>query len=360
MIHAGVYYAPDSLKADFCRRGVQATIDFCQQHNIAYEQCGKLLVATTPTEEERMQALFTRGQENGLDLVLLNAAELKAKEPNIVGLGAIYAKTTGIVNYQHVSIAMAKEFASLGGETRLNTLVTDLQETADCVQVTIKHNAQQQTLSSKFLITCSGLMADRVTKMLGIKTDFQIIPFWGEYYRLPAKYNNIVNSLIYPIPDPELPFLGGHLTKMIDGSVTVGPNAVQGWKRVGYGKININLRDIGDMIRFQGFWKVLSQHFRTGLIETFNSWYKLGYLKLVQKYCPQLTIADLEPFPAGVRAQAVLKDGTLVHDFLFAHSPRSLHVCNAPSPAATSSIPIGQYIIEKVMVASTQATNAGQ
>lgn len=352
VIHAGVYYTPGSLKAEFCRRGVQATIDFCQQHNIAYEQCGKLLVATTAEEEKRMLALFKRGQENGLDLELLNEEELRAREPNIVGVGAIYVKTTGIVNYKDVSIAMADEFVSLGGETRLNTLVTGLKESADCIYATIQNNGHQQTFKAKFLVTCSGLMADRVTKMMGIKTDFQIIPFRGEYYRLSKKHNNVVSSLIYPIPDPELPFLGVHLTKMIDGSVTVGPNAVQGWKREGYGRINISLADIWDMVRFKGFWKVMSQHFKTGVFETFNSWYKPGYLKLVQKYCPQLKLNDLKPYPAGVRAQAVMKDGTLVHDFLFAESPRSLHVCNAPSPAATSSIPIGEYITEKVIAAS--------
>tara|TARA_R110002110_G_scaffold356857_1_gene566389 strand:- start:393 stop:974 length:582 start_codon:yes stop_codon:yes gene_type:complete len=193
--------------------------------------------------------------------------------------------------------------------------------------------------------------------MLGIPADFQIVPFRGEYYRLPASKNGIVNHLIYPIPDPELPFLGVHLTRMIDGSVTVGPNAVQGWKREGYGRINISLPDIWDMLRFPGFWRVLKAHLKTGLIETKNSWWKPGYLRLVQKYCPSIGLDDLQPYPAGIRAQAVLRDGTLVHDFLFAESPRSLHVCNAPSPAATSAIPIGRHIVERVLKQQQQKLN---
>ena len=348
VIHAGVYYAPGSMKADFCKRGVDATINFCNEHNIKFDQCGKLLVATNDIEVERMQALFERCHQNGLDVELLDQQQLKAREPNIVGLGAIYVKTTGIVDYQQVSIQMAKVFESLGGTARLNCKVVGLKETDSEITVNFEHNGSTETLTSAFLITCSGLMADRTTRMLGIETDFQIIPFRGEYYQLPAKYNEIVNHLIYPIPDPELPFLGVHLTRMIDGSVTVGPNAVQGWKREGYGKINISLTDIFDMITFKGFWKVIQANYKTGLVETWNSLWKPGYLKLVQKYCPQLKVDDLQPYPAGIRAQAVLKDGSLVHDFLFAESKRSLHVCNAPSPAATSAIPIGEYIVKKL------------
>ena len=349
VIHAGVYYAPGSLKAQFCREGVAATIAFCDKNNVPYEQCGKLLVATNDTEYQRMKVLFQRCHENQLDVEWLDAEQLKQREPNIIGIGGILVKTTGIVNYQLVTTKMAERFAALGGEVRLNSEVIALQEHIDHVQVDVRTQQGTESLKAGFIITCSGLMADRMTKMMGIKTDFQIIPFRGEYYQLPEKYNDIVNHLIYPIPDPELPFLGVHLTRMIDGSVTVGPNAVQGWKREGYGRINISLRDIWDMVTFSGFWNVLKANWKTGLVETKNSWFKPGYLKLVQKYCPQLKLENLQPYPAGIRAQAVLKDGTLVHDFLFAESPRSLHVCNAPSPAATSAIPIGNYICEKVV-----------
>ncbi|UXI03476.1 L-2-hydroxyglutarate oxidase [Photobacterium sp. TY1-4] len=348
VIHAGVYYAPGSLKAEFCKAGVAATTEFCRQHNIPVENCGKLLVATNPLELERMQALYQRCADNGLDVELLDQAALQQKEPNIEGLGAIFVSTTSIVNYRQVTEKMAQEFTALGGQVLLETAVTGLVETDAEVTVQASRRGEPVALAGRFLVVCSGLMADRMTRMLGIETGFQIIPYRGEYYQLPEKYNAIVNHLIYPIPDPDLPFLGVHLTRMIDGSVTVGPNAVQGWKREGYGKINLSLRDMLDMFTFSGFWKVTRKHLKTGLVETKNSWWKPGYLKLVNKYCPKIQLTDLKPYPAGIRAQAVLKDGTLVHDFLFAESPRSLHVCNAPSPAATSAIPIGNYICDKV------------
>lgn len=190
-------------------------------------------------------------------------------------------------------------------------------------------------------------MADRLARMIGLDPDFQIIPFRGEYYRLPHSLNNIVTHLIYPIPDPELPFLGVHLTLMIDGSVTVGPNAVLGWKREGYGRINISLADIAEMGMFPGFWKMLKANLHTGIKEMIDSLYRPGYLKRVRKYCPRVKLSELHPYPAGIRAQAVMADGSLVHDFLFRETPRSLHVCNAPSPAATSALPIGEYLADK-------------
>lgn len=348
VIHAGVYYAPGSLKAEFCKTGEQATVNFCREHDIEVQNCGKLLVATNDIELTRMQALYDRCQENDIDVELLDKNQLQQREPNITGLGAIFVAATSIVDYRLVTEKMAAEFGRIGGHVHLKTKVVDLNETTDLIKVDCENAGLHQQFSCRFLISCSGLMADRVTRMLGIKTDFQIIPYRGEYYRLAPKFNNIVSHLIYPIPDPEMPFLGVHLTRMIDGSVTVGPNAVQGWKREGYGKINVDLKDIGDMLGFAGFWKVSANNLLTGLKETKNSWWKPGYLKLVNKYCPQLKVNDLLPYPAGVRAQAVLKDGSLVHDFLFAESPRSLHVCNAPSPAATSAIPIGHYICTKV------------
>ncbi|EKO3464582.1 L-2-hydroxyglutarate oxidase [Vibrio fluvialis] len=348
VIHAGVYYAPGSLKADFCKRGVERTLSFCVKHDIPVENCGKLLVATNEVEFERMQALFERCLQNELDVELLDAAQLKLAEPNITGLGAIYVKATSIVNYRLVTEKMAEEFKALGGEVCLSTEVVGLNETEQEISVHCRYKGSPITFHSQFLVSCSGLMADRMTKMLGLATDFQIIPYRGEYYRLAPKHNQVVKHLIYPIPDPELPFLGVHLTRMIDGSVTVGPNAVQGFKREGYGKVNISVRDVWEMLRFSGFWKVTAKNLKTGLVEMKNSLWKPGYLQLVRKYCPSIELADLQPYPAGIRAQAVLSDGTLVHDFLFAESPRSLHVCNAPSPAATSAMPIGEYICQKI------------
>ncbi|MBY7845554.1 L-2-hydroxyglutarate oxidase [Vibrio fluvialis] len=348
VIHAGVYYAPGSLKADFCKRGVERTLSFCAKHDIPVENCGKLLVATNEVEFERMQALFERCLKNELDVELLDVAQLKLAEPNITGLGAIYVKATSIVNYRLVTEKMAEEFKALGGEVCLSTEVVGLNETEQEISVQCRYKGSPITFHSQFLVSCSGLMADRMTKMLGLATDFQIIPYRGEYYRLAPKHNQVVKHLIYPIPDPELPFLGVHLTRMIDGSVTVGPNAVQGFKREGYGKVNISVRDVWEMLSFSGFWKVTAKNLKTGLVEMKNSLWKPGYLQLVRKYCPSIELADLQPYPAGIRAQAVLSDGTLVHDFLFAESPRSLHVCNAPSPAATSAMPIGEYICQKI------------
>lgn len=355
VIHAGVYYPPGSLKAEFCKAGAKATIAFCHQHGIKVENCGKLLVATTAIELERMQALYTRCEQNGLEVELLDQAQLNQREPNIVGLGAIFVATTSIVDYRQVTKAMADEFMGAGGQIKLNSQVTGLREQPDRVKVSLNKGVQ---ISTQFLVVCSGLMADRMSKMMGLECDFQIIPYRGEYYRLAAKHNQVVNHLIYPIPDPELPFLGVHLTKMIDGSVTVGPNAVQGWKREGYGRINFSWRDVAEMLAFSGFWKVTATHFKAGLSETKNSWWKSGYLQLVNKYCPAIALDDLEPYPAGIRAQAVLSDGSLVHDFLFAESARSLHVCNAPSPAATSAIPIGAYICDKIALKQSEAENA--
>jgi (S)-2-hydroxyglutarate dehydrogenase len=344
VIHAGVYYEPGSLKARFCKEGLEATITFCREHNIAFEQCGKLLVATNAIEFERMQTLFARCQKNNIDVQWLDEEQLKQREPNITGLGAIWVKETGIVDYQSVCLKMAECFRKLGGQVRLNCTVLGLSEDSESVSV----GTNTDTVETHFLITCSGLMADHLVKMLGIKTDFQIIPFRGEYYQVPPARNKLVNHLIYPIPDPTLPFLGVHLTRMINGSVTVGPNAVLGYKREGYGRFNFDLSDVLNMLSFPGFWRVMFSHIGTAWDEIKSSWYKPYYLKKVQKYCPDIQLDDLKPYPAGVRAQAVTSDGRLVHDFLFAESSRSLHVCNAPSPAATSAIPIGQYICDKL------------
>lgn len=348
VIHAGVYYAPGSLKADFCKRGEEQTKAFCAEHGIAIENCGKLLVATSDLELERMHALYQRCSENGIEAELLNQAQLKLAEPNITGLGAILVESTSIVDYKLVTDKMAEQFTNLGGEVCLRTEVVAMTESASQIDVETRVDGQGMMLQTEFLVTCSGLMADRVTKMLGIDCDFQIIPYRGEYYRLNRKHNDVVNHLIYPIPDPDLPFLGVHLTRMIDGTVTVGPNAVQGWKREGYADINFSVKDTMQMLTYSGFWKVTAKNLKTGLIEWKNSLWKPGYLKLVNKYCPSIELIDLEPYPAGIRAQAVLSDGSLVHDFLFASSDRSLHVCNAPSPAATSAMPIGHYICDKI------------
>jgi L-2-hydroxyglutarate oxidase len=346
VIHAGIYYEPGSLKASLCRQGVQATIRFCKDNDIRFDQCGKLIVATSADEHERMLELYQRALQNGIAVELLDEAELRQREPNISGVGAILSGSTGIVDFAEVARTMGTRFEDLGGEVRTGTEIIDLNESDGSVRVI---SATGEILEARCLIVCAGLMADRVAQLMNINLDFRVVPYRGEYYRLPDAMANIVKHLIYPVPRPGLPFLGVHLTRMIDGSITVGPNAVQGWKREGYGRLNFSARDTWDMLRFPGFWRVTSDNLRVGLAEFRNSLWKTGYLKLVQKYCPSVRFEDLLPHPAGIRAQAVMRDGTLVHDFLFAETSRSLHVCNAPSPAATSAIPIGEHICDKIL-----------
>lgn len=344
VIHAGVYYTPGSLKAKFCLEGNRATREFCDQHNVTYDICGKLLVATNAVEKQRMEALWERTAANGLEREWLEANALKEREPNITGVAGIFVPSSGIVNYAEVTQAMAAEFERLGGQIHYDNCVTNLDERTNDVVVTTQHD----TFTSRYLVSCSGLMADRVIRMLGKDPGFTICPFRGEYYLLPERHNRIVNHLIYPIPDPTMPFLGVHLTRMIDGTVTVGPNAVLALKREGYRKQDMSLTDMGQMFTHPGILKVLGKHLKPGLLEMKNSLYKRGYLSLVRKYCPNLTAEDLTPYPAGVRAQAVSNDGKLVDDFLFVNTRRTVNVGNAPSPAATSALPIGAHIVEQV------------
>jgi len=345
VIHAGVYYAPGSLKADLCRRGAQATKDFCTEHGIAFDVCGKLVVATNALEMTRMDALHERAQKNGLTPQRLDGADLSSLEPNIVGLGALLIDSTGIVDYKAICIVMARLIKAAGGEIRMGVKVTSIVEGGEDVQI----GSADEQWQAKQLIVCAGLQSDRLAKMAGLQIDHQIVPFRGEYYRLPPSKNEVVKHLIYPVPDPELPFLGVHLTRMIDGSVTVGPNAVLGFAREGYPKASANLADILEFVRFPGFWKVMRENLSSGMTEMKNSLWKKGYLEQCRKYCPELNVEDLLPYEAGIRAQAVMRDGTLVHDFLFVDTPRMLHVCNAPSPAATSAIPIGEMIADRLL-----------
>jgi L-2-hydroxyglutarate oxidase len=344
VIHAGVYYQPGSLKADFCRRGAAATFSFCREHGLPSVRCGKLLVATDAVEFERMADLEIRCDKNGIETHRWTGAELSRSEPRIMGVGALLVPATGITDYGKITLKMTELFTRLGGCLKLGRAVSALKETRDGVRCTLG----RQQFEARHLIVCGGLMADRIAQMMGIDLDIRIVPFRGEYYQLSSRHNRIVKHLIYPIPDPELPFLGVHLTRMIDGSVTVGPNAVVGWKREGYGRFNLDVRDTLEMLTFKGFWKLLQSNLKAGIDEFKDSFYKQGYLQRVRKYCPSLTIEDLQPYPVGIRAQAVQADGTLVHDFLFAETDRSLHVCNAPSPAATSAIPIGAHLCEKI------------
>jgi L-2-hydroxyglutarate oxidase len=345
VIHAGIYYAPGSLKAKLCREGAEATKAFARANNIPFEVCGKLLVATSPLEMERMEALKGRATENGIDFEEIDAARLRTIEPNIAGLGALLVPSTGIINYKLICDALAEGLKANGAKLMIGTGVKGISEDDTGVTVTTDCG---KTIRAEQLVACAGLQSDRLARLAGLDPTHQIVPFRGEYYTLPDAKSKIVKHLIYPIPDPDLPFLGIHLTRMIDGRVTVGPNAVLGFHREGYPKSSVNLRDIAQMLAFGGFWKMARKNLTSGIDEFRNSIFRRGYLEQCRKYCPSLELSDLGQPGAGIRAQAVLADGTLVHDFLFLDSPRQLHICNAPSPAATSAMPIAKMIVDRI------------
>lgn len=342
VIHAGVYYQPGSLKAQFCREGAAATMQFCREHGITFEQCGKLLVATEPSELPRMDALYERAVANGIEIQRWSQAEVAQAEPRIRSLGALFSPSTGIVDYTAVARAMAETIRERGGAILTSSEVTHIDEEPSGVRL----EAGSVSLQTRNVVAAAGLQADRIARMAGVDLPFQIVPFRGEYYRLPADKNDIIRHLIYPIPDPALPFLGVHLTRMSGGFVTVGPNAVLALAREGYRWGTVNLGDLKEMARFAGFRTMVRTHLKTGVWEMANSLSRARYLALCQRYCPELTLTDLLPYPSGVRAQAVMADGTLAHDFLLRETPRTLHVLNAPSPAATSALPIGRHIIQ--------------
>jgi L-2-hydroxyglutarate oxidase len=345
VIHAGIYYAPGSLKAKLCREGAEATKAFCAEHGIPFETCGKLLVATSPLEVERMAALEERAALNGIGCERIGRSELAEREPNVSGLGALFIAATGIVDYRQVCAALAGVVRAGGGSVETGARIDTIEETDSAVRL----GAGERAWTGRQVIACAGLQADRMARLAGLEPVFQVVPFRGEYYALPPSRRGIVRSLIYPIPDPDLPFLGVHLTRMIDGGVTVGPNAVLGLAREGYRKGSINVRDVATYARFAGFWRMSRANLCSGVDELRSSLSKRRYLALCQRYCPSLLLEDLRPYPAGIRAQAVRRDGTLEHDFLFAETDRTVHVCNAPSPAATSALPIGAMVVERVL-----------
>lgn len=344
VIHAGIYYAPGSLKARLCREGLHATIEFCSERGIPYEQCGKLIVATNRVEEQRISDLYNRATANGLKLEHLNVGQLHEMEPAITGSAALLSRETAIVDYREVCRELARVLSDEGVEFALGQKVKSVSEKPDRVDI----GGEGASWSARHLIVCGGLQADRLARMAGLDVDFRIVPFRGEYFQLPPSRNQLVSRLIYPAPDPSLPFLGVHLTRMIDGSTTVGPNAVIGFSREGYPKFSFNAVDMASFASFTGFWKLIWNHRKHAVHELIGSLFRSTYLEECRKYCPELTLDDLLPYRAGIRAQVVQRDGTAVHDFLFAETHRMLHVCNAPSPAATSALPIGRMIAQKV------------
>ncbi|MFT6658503.1 L-2-hydroxyglutarate oxidase [Maritalea sp.] len=340
VIHAGVYYKPGSLKAKLCREGISQTIRFCREHDISFAQCGKLVVSTSELEDDRLAAISKRAAKNGVKLRSVCGSELKELEPNIQGSSAILVEETGIVDYGQICKELVGSLVALGVTIKFGVELKGLFEGPSEI-VAVTDNAEIEAVA---LVSCAGLQSDRVAGMLGLADDFRIIPFRGEYFRLGDNLDNVVNHLIYPVPDPAYPFLGVHLTKTIHGHTTVGPNAVLSLGRESYlNNFPVNA-DSWSMLSFPGFWKMALGNLRAGLHEFAGSASKMVYLSRCKKYCPSLTLSDLHPMRTGIRAQAVGANGKLIDDFLIKRSRRSVHVCNAPSPAATSAFPIAAAI----------------
>jgi L-2-hydroxyglutarate oxidase len=340
VIHSGIYYEPGSLKATFCKVGERATKEFCTRHGIAFDECGKLIVATTAAEMTRMAALEERAAVNGITCRRVDRDELTDLEPNVTGLGALHLPKTGIVDYRLVSGMLVELIRGAGGTVQTGQRVVAIRETLAGVSI----STDSATVTCDRLVVCGGLQSDRLAELAGIPIDVQVIPFRGEYFRLPAGRAGFVKHLIYPVPDPELPFLGVHLSPTINGAITVGPNAVLGLAREGYPKFSVDPRDVARMATFPGLWHVARANVRLGVKEIRNSLSKRSYLSECRKYAPALTKADLLPQEAGIRAQAVRRDGTLVHDFVVEKTDRMIHVLNSPSPAATAALPIGRHL----------------
>lgn len=344
VVHAGVYYEPGSLKASLCRKGAIATEQFCEQHGIAFERRGKLIVAISEDEMGRMSALQAKAEANGLRIFRLGAEELREREPNITGVGALFVPSTGIADYKGICKTLGQRLVNDGAEVLMQEEVTAITEMGNAVEVRTRNRA----VMARHVVVCAGVQADRLARLSGLKIDFRIVPFRGEYYSTAPERAASFQHLIYPVPDPALPFLGVHFTPTVDGHLTIGPNAVLGFAREGYRKFSLNPKDMGANIAFGGLWRLAASQWKFGLEELRDSLWTQAYLDKCRKYWPSLKLADLRPWPAGIRAQAVTQAGAMVHDFLFVQSSRVLHVCNAPSPAATSALPIGELIVSRI------------
>jgi L-2-hydroxyglutarate oxidase len=350
VIHSGIYYKPGSLKAKLCREGNRRLLAFCQAHGLHYETCGKVIVATTTTELTLLQNLYERGNANGLAVKKLSAAAVREIEPHVSCLEGIHVPSTGIVDFGGICRKLAELIGARGGVLRLGTQVWGIRAQGG---ETILETSQD-TFAARQIINCAGLHSDRVARLAGAKPDARIVPFRGEYYELKPERRGLVRHLIYPVPDPQFPFLGVHFTRMIDGSIHAGPNAVLSLKREGYHRTSFDLRDCLETMAYPGFWRLAARHARAGLKEMHRSFSKKAFVRSLQKLIPEISENDLVPGEAGVRAQAVRPDGGLVDDFMIISDANAVHVCNAPSPAATASLEIGRAIVDHL------AENIGQ
>ncbi len=343
VIHSGLYYKPGSLKATNCVKGREAMYRFCEEHSIAHDRCGKVVVATTPEEIPRLDELERRGRANGLDEIRrLRPEEIKEHEPHVSGIDGLWVPYTGIVDYTAVTEAYGRIVRERGGEVLTRARVVGFRR--DRGAFVVETTAGE--VRCRALVNCAGLQSDRVAKLCGVAPGLQIVPFRGEYYEIVKERQDLVRNLIYPVPDPAFPFLGVHFTRMIKGGVEAGPNAVLAFKREGYSKWSVSPSDTLAFTFYPGFWRMASQHWRMSLGEMHRSWSKQAFVKALQRLLPELTTADVHPAGAGVRAQALEPSGKLVDDFRIVEAERQVHVLNAPSPAATASISIGESIAE--------------
>lgn len=341
VIHSGIYYVPGSAKAVMCRAGAESMTRFAEEHDIPVVHTGKLIVATEPDELPRLDKLYQRGLDNGIEVQRLSREQAREHEPFVNAIDAIRVTATAITDYPAVCQALAKELVEAGVDLRLGTAVTGLTARGDETLV----SSTDGEFVADVLVNCGGLHADRLALADGIQNlDSRIVPFRGEYYELRPEARHLVKGLIYPVPDPDFPFLGVHLTKMVDGSVHAGPNAVLALAREGYGWTTIRPKDMFDVARFPGFWRLARKNFGEGMAEVARSLSKKKFAASLARLVPEVTEADLQPSKAGVRAQALKSDGGLVDDFLIRQRGRNVHVLNAPSPAATSSLEIGKHI----------------
>jgi L-2-hydroxyglutarate oxidase len=344
VIHSGIYYTPGSYKARFAKAGNQSVVKFCQENGIEHDICGKVIVATSQQELPLLENLYQRGLQNELTLQKLSAGELSEIEPHVAGLAAIRVPMAGIVDYKQVCYTYAKLIQAQGGEIKRSCQVIGIRETDQGVDI----DSNQGAIQAKFLINCAGLHCDRVAKLEGLQIDLKIVPFRGEYYEMKPEKRYLVKHLIYPVPNPDFPFLGVHYTRMIGGHVEAGPNAVLSFKREGYKKTDFNLADFTEVMTYSGFWKLAGKYWKEGMEEMVRSFSKAAFVKSLQKLIPEIQADDLITAPAGIRAQALKADGSLVDDFHIIPGRHSIHVLNAPSPAATASIQIGEEVARMI------------
>lgn len=344
VIHSGIYYRPGSLRAINCREGRLALEQFCLEHSIPYDICGKVIVATEPEELPRLDAIFERGEANGIQCRQIGPEELRELEPHAAGLRAIHVPEAGIVDYPAVCRRLASLIVEQGGTVLTNALATGLLTYSDHLII----QSHRGDIRSQYLVTCAGLQADRVTRMTGREPVAKIVPFRGEFFKLKPEAEHLVQNLIYPVPDPTVPFLGVHFTRMIAGGIDCGPNAVLAFSREGYSKLSLSLGDLAESVSYSGFLRLATRYWKTGMGEMYRSICKGAFVKTLQRLVPEIRAEHLEPAPAGVRAMALGRDGQMLDDFVIQPRERIINVENAPSPAATASLNIGKLIVARL------------